>query len=91
MREREAYCKRLTRDLNALLVFGEQRASRGSLCRQNVLKDFPRQGAGDTTESSTSGHVTCACLQGGSCMGCGADKWDREHASGLPRLLHTTF
>lgn len=70
MGERQAYCKHLTKDLNALLVSGEQKEHRGCLCRQNVLKDFPRQRAGSNTESSTLGHCTCTCgLQGISHFG----------------------
>lgn len=67
--ERQPHHKHLTKDLNALPGFGEQWVSRGSLYRQNVLKDFPRQRARDTTKSSTLGHATCARLQGGLCTG----------------------
>lgn len=70
MEERQAYSKYFTKDLNALLVSEEQKASRGFLCRQNIPKAFPREWPGDTTESSTSGHSTCTWgLQGALCLG----------------------
>lgn len=73
-----------------------ERTHRGCLCRQNVLKDFPRQRAGGTT----LGHSTFTSgLQRISHFG--SELMDREcllygllgHAcaEGQPRLQHTTF
>lgn len=73
---------------------------KGCLCRQNVLKAFPRQQAGGSTKSSTLGHCTCTCgLQG--ILHLGSELLNRENlphglpghgcGEGQPRLQHTTF